>query len=247
MRAIMLSVVSLISCVVAQAATPPILLKDVHRIVCLGDSITQQGEVKGGYVWIIKQYLTALYPDQKIEVINAGISGHRSNDMLARLEKDVLSKKPQLVTISVGINDVWHGFQDNHPKGDGPRGILLKDFTHNVDKIVSKIVNSGSKAVVLSTTVITEEPKAIENKKLLDYNRALRQIAKKHNAIFVDLQKSFHKAINLYYDTSPAHKKVLTVDGVHLNPEGNRFMAKSILNALGVTPAMRMPFKKSIE
>ena len=191
--------------------------------------------------------MTALYPEQKINVINAGIADQRSTEMLARLQKDVLSRKPNLVTISVGINDVWRGFQGNHPTGNGPQGVSLDDFTHNVEEIVSKIVKSGAKVVLLSTTVITEEPKAIENKKLLDYNRALRQIAKKHNVIFVDLQKSFHKAINLYYDPSPAHKKVMTTDGVHLNAAGNRVMAKSILNALGVTPLMRMPVRKSIE
>src|SRR4051794_31980867 len=81
---------------------PPSSLKDVHRIVCLGDSITQGGEAPGGYVWLLRRYLTALYPN--IEVINAGISGHKSTDMLERFQRDVLDKKPNLVTISVGVN-----------------------------------------------------------------------------------------------------------------------------------------------
>ncbi len=247
MRTLLFSFLCAFAAIIANASTPPEALKNVHTIVCLGDSITQQGEAKGGYVWLVRQYLTSLYPEQKFNVINAGISGHRSNDMLARLDRDVIARKPDLVTISVGINDVWHGFQDNHPGGDGPKGIPLADFAKNVDVMVTKITQAGAKAVVLSTTVITEDVKSSENKKLKAYNSALRKIAKDHDAIFVDLQKPFHNAIVMYTDTSPAHVKVLTVDGVHLNPEGNRIMAKSILNALGVTPAMRQNVRHSIE
>ena len=45
----------------------------------------------------------------EVEAAPAGIGGHKSNDMLARLERDVLSKKPQWMTLSCGVNDVWHG------------------------------------------------------------------------------------------------------------------------------------------
>ncbi len=55
------------------APVPP-MLANVHRIVCLGDSITQGGEGPGGYVWLTRHYLQALYPQQNITIINAGIS-----------------------------------------------------------------------------------------------------------------------------------------------------------------------------
>src|SRR5580704_14936633 len=84
----------------------PAALRDVHRIVCLGDSITQAGEGPGGYVWLTRDFLKRIYPGSNgagdIEVINAGISGHKSSDMLERFGRDVLEKKPDLVTISVG-------------------------------------------------------------------------------------------------------------------------------------------------
>ena len=47
----------------------PPLLKGVHRIVCLGDSITQGGEGPGGYVWLVRHYLIALYPQQPIDIL----------------------------------------------------------------------------------------------------------------------------------------------------------------------------------
>src|SRR4051794_28866505 len=91
--------------VLASAQVVPKGLQGVHRIVCLGDSITEQGENPGAYVWLVRHFLNDVYPQEHIEVINAGISGHKSTDMLARFQRDVLDKKPDLVTISVGVND----------------------------------------------------------------------------------------------------------------------------------------------
>src|ERR1044071_4716177 len=160
---------------------PPERIRNVHRIVCLGDSITQGGEGPGGYVWLVRHYLAALYGAPSvsegeatgIEVLNAGISGHKSNDMLARFQRDVLDKKPDLVTISVGVNDVWHGFYDNHPLGDGPRGVPLSDYRRNVEHMIEQAQKSGAKVVVLSTTVIYENLDGPENVKLIGYNAAL--------------------------------------------------------------------------
>src|SRR5437016_1072991 len=58
--------------VVPKQIPVPAPLQNVHRIVCLGDSITQMGESQGGYVWLFRRYLNAIYPSQNIEVINAG-------------------------------------------------------------------------------------------------------------------------------------------------------------------------------
>lgn len=225
---------------------PPPALNGVHRIVCLGDSITQGGENPGGYVWLFRKYLTTLYPAQNIEVINAGISGHKSTDMLARYQRDVLDRKPDLVTISVGVNDVWHGFYDNHPLGDGPRGVSLDDYRRNVEEMTRKAKEAGIRVVLLTTTVIQEDLANRENAKLAGYNAALRELSGKYKTLFVDFQNPFHRIIEAYRKTTGGTENVLTSDGVHMNPLGNRVMAHTLLTALGIRPEARAAVQGAI-
>lgn len=231
----------------AQDAKAPPALEGVHRIVCLGDSITQAGEAPMGYVWLVRHYLGAIYPNHNIEVLNAGISGHKSNDMLARLKRDVLDPKPDLVTISVGVNDVWHGFYDNHPKGDGPAGIQLDDYKKNVESMVSQAQAAGIRVVMLSTTVIYEDLDSPENKKAEGYNAALRDIARRHKLLFVDYQKPFRDLIRDYRKSTGATDNLLTVDGVHMNGPGNKVMAHTLLTALGVPKEAQTAAQKRVE
>jgi len=67
--------------------------------------------------------LTEKHKELGVEVIGAGISGNKVPDLQRRLERDVLKKKPTVVFIYIGINDVWHGESD--PK-KARRSISLK-------------------------------------------------------------------------------------------------------------------------
>ena len=227
------------------AAAPP-ALDGVHRIVCLGDSITQFGDGPGGYVWLFRHFLQHLYPSQNIEVINAGISGNKSDQMLARFQHDVLDPQPDMITISCGVNDVWHGFYDNHPNGDGPRGIKLPEYTANIEKMIDMALAKHVKVVLLSTTVIYENYDSPENIKLKSYNAALKQLAHKYKLLFIDFQPVYWKILNAYHSTG-ASINLLTVDGVHMNPAGNQLMAHVILDGLGIPIADQRSVEKSVD
>ena len=112
-------------------------LAKVHRIVMMGDSITQMGGSPKGYVTLVDQTLDATRPSDPFEVVNVGIGGQKAPDMLARFRRDVIDKKPDLVTLSVGVNDVWHGFRDfakgeRHPSGELPAGVPLPVYLRDV-------------------------------------------------------------------------------------------------------------------
>ena len=110
------------ACALSACAFGELMVKDGDTLAFLGDSITQQGQRNpDGYVNLVLRALEA--EGVKVTAVKAGISGHKSNDMLKRLDKDVLSKKPRWMTLSCGVNDVWH--QDKN------RGVSLEDYQKN--------------------------------------------------------------------------------------------------------------------
>jgi lysophospholipase L1-like esterase len=217
-----------------------IAVKSGEKIAFLGDSITQGGWGNpAGYVRLVVAGLEA--NGIKVEPVPAGISGHKSDQMLARLDKDVLSKKPQWMTLSCGVNDVWHG----------PRGVPLDDamaksgtyddkvatrgtYQKNITAIIDQATAAGVKPVMLTATVIQENLASKENGLLAPYNDFLRQLAKEKNIPLADLFAMFEERIKA--ENKPG-VKVLTSDGVHMNTEGNKLMAIGVMKAFGLSDA----------
>jgi len=247
------SLAAIVATVVIQTTAPiavaEIAVKNGEKIAFLGDSITQGGwDNPAGYVHLVISGLKA----NGVEAVPvpAGISGHKSNQMLARLERDVLSKKPQWMTVSCGVNDVWHGKKgvplDEAMAATGgyefapgeDRGTYKKNMTEIVDKAKAAGVN----VVLLTATVIQEKLDNSENAKLAPYNDFLRQLAKEKSLPLGDLNALFQKRIT---EENKPGQKVLTQDGVHMNPEGNKVMAIGVLQAFGLNEAEIEKAKKA--
>lgn len=199
------------------------LLSDGETIVFLGDSITQAGTSTEGYISLIGVFLGV--NGYEVDTVNAGISGHKSNDMLARLDADVLSHSPDWVSVSCGVNDVWHGFMENR------QGVDLPEYQKNMTEIVERCQKAGAKVLLLTATPIHENPDSPENQKLRAYNAFLRELAKEKDLVLCDQFAAFEDL----YEQKLNDRRVLTTDGVHMNPRGNRLMARTILRALGAT------------
>lgn len=199
-----------------------LLVKQGESVAFLGDSITAGGwSDAGGYVKLV---LDGLQKEGAVVTpYPAGVGGHKSNDMLARLEKDVLSKKPTWMTLSCGVNDVWHG----------DRGVDLESYKKNITAIVDRAQEAGIKVVLLTATPIFEDVNNAQNKSLANYNDFLRSLAKERKLPLADLNAAF--ATELGKLPAKPNSRYLTVDGVHMNPEGNVIMAKGCLAAFGVS------------
>ena len=160
----------------------------------------------------------------KVTAVPAGVSGNCSNQMLARLENDVISKKPQWMTLSCGVNDVWHGVT----------GVPLGDYKTNITAILDKCKQAGIKVMILTATMINEEAND-NNKKLADYNEFLRVKAKERNLLLADLNADMQEAVKARAAaTGLKPGRLLTVDGVHMNPIGDEIMATCVLKAFGL-------------
>jgi len=225
------------------ASRAEIAVKSGEKIAFLGDSITQGGwSNPAGYVNLVIAGLAANGVDAT--PIPAGISGHKSNQMLARLEKDVLSKKPNWMTLSCGVNDVWHSIK-GVPLDDAQAAAKTYEkrdpsepdkgtYQANITQIVERAQAAGVQPVILTATVIKEDLNSPENKNLAPYNAFLRQLAKDKKLRIADLYASFEKAIKA---ANTPGKNAFTGDGVHMNTAGNKMMALGVLKALGLDAA----------
>ncbi|RYG68033.1 hypothetical protein EON80_12465 [bacterium] len=218
-------------------------LQGVRRIVCLGDSITQGGDGPTGYVGMLRNYLSRVAPGQ-FRVINAGISGHKTTDLIERFDRDVLQNNPDLVTINIGVNDVWHGYFDGHTQGGGPRGVPLPQYRSNLGKMVKEAQAKGAVVVLVSPTGVYEDLDGSENARLETYIAAMRDVAQKNKCLFVDWRQPFETYIDLSQTTGNT-EKLLTFDGVHVNDWGSRIMAATLVTALTSPAPKGVKLRKS--
>ena len=211
-------------------ATLPVYAQDAaptqgQKLAFLGDSITQFGfQNPAGYVNLVALALKDTGHD--IIIVPAGVSGNTSKDMLTRFPSSILNKKPDWMTLSCGVNDVWHGVN----------GVDLPTYEKNITSIVDQCAAAKIKVVILTATMIHEDPNDPLNQKLAPYNDFLRQLAKDRKLLLADLNADEHAELAKRKAADPNTKgNLLTVDGVHMNGYGNQMMATGILKAFGLT------------
>ena len=197
-------------------------IKSGESIAFLGDSITAAGaRGPAGYCQLVVRGLALA--GVRTKMIPAGVSGHKSNQMLERLQRDVLAKKPDWMTLSCGVNDVWHG----------KNGVLLEDYKTNIAQIVDQTQAAGIKVMILTSTMIHEDANNDQNTRLSKYNAFLKKLAKEKQCRFADLYSDMQSSL-IAGDGKPQGNQ-LTTDGVHMNTLGNIMMATGVLRAFGMS------------
>lgn len=204
-------------------------LVEGDRIVFLGDSITELGAFPGGYVRVTEETLNATYPDLRLTVIGAGVSGHKVPDCQNRLQRDVLDKKPTIVVIYIGINDVWHSSSGNGTPKDA--------FKAGLESMIREIKGVGARVILCTPTVIGEMTGGANpfDKMLDEYSDISRGVAQETGSQLLDLRKQF-TAYLLEHNKENKDRGILTYDSVHLSALGNKYLASLMLEALGVPP-----------
>lgn len=207
------------------------IFNDMDRIVFAGDSVTDMGSVQpvgeglgdnvgNGYVRAVENLLSAVYPELRIRVTNSGISGNTSRDLLARYERDVVSLKPDWVSICIGINDVWRQF-DCPAMAD--RWVLPEEYRENIEKMIIAVKDSVKGIFILSPYYMEPNREDAMRKRMDEYTAICAELAEKHGCRFVNFQKMYEDYFQIRHSTSIAW------DRVHPNRIGSALMAREFL------------------
>ena len=196
------------------------------RIVFFGDSITQAAVKKGGFIDLMQTSIQQKGMDQNYELIGAGVSGNKIYDLYLRIENDVLAKKPDVVFVYIGVNDVWH-------KSMMGTGTDYDKFGLFYDAVVQKIQSKGAKVILVTPAVIGErnDQSNPQDGELNLYANWIRQYAAQKNIALVDCRKLFLD-YSIKNNPKQLDKGFLTYDRVHLNDAGNQLVADAIWEAI---------------
>ncbi|MFM7358393.1 MAG: SGNH/GDSL hydrolase family protein [Sediminibacterium sp.] len=200
------------------------------KVIFFGDSITEAAVKPGGYIRLMDSIISAANLSSQYELIGAGISGNKVYDLYLRLEKDVISKKPDIVVIYVGVNDVWH-------KATSGTGTDYAKFGSFYEALVNKLQEAGIQVIVCTPAVIGERTD-FSNQQDGDlnlYSRWLRNFSITKKIPLVDLRNSFIQ-YNLANNPQNKESGILTTDRVHLNAKGNLLVASEIWKVIQNIP-----------
>jgi lysophospholipase L1-like esterase len=173
------------------------------------------------------------------KIINAGVPGNTTRAALARLDRDVISQHPDVVTIFFGINDsavdVWKGASE-------PR-VGLAEYQSNLRKMVAAIRQCGATPILLTPNPVSWTPELRKlygskpyepdnadgwNVLLVHYAEAVRKIAGEEKVAMVDVDRIFRD-----YAAQPGHQlSDLLLDGMHPNDTGQRLIAAGVMGKI---------------
>ena len=191
------------------------------KILFYGDSITDAGRARdidvpnqqlgGGYVsYVANQLLERSLSDY--DIYNRGIGGNRVVDLYARIKCDCWNLCPDVLSIHIGVNDVWHEIQRRN-------GVELDRF-ENIYRIMLK----ETIAALPNTRIMICEPFVLRGTAtdekfdrflaVKEYAAVAKKLAEEFSLTFVPLQQAFDEAGAKYGND------VILRDGVHPTMKG---------------------------
>ncbi|MBQ3136460.1 MAG: SGNH/GDSL hydrolase family protein [Clostridia bacterium] len=183
-------------------------------------------ELGSGYPSLVAEELGS----ENYTFINKGVGGDRILDVYARIVRDIIKIKPDVMSLLIGVNDIWHGFDWNNGTG-------LKRFEKIYNILIDELVEElpGTKLIILGAFVLegsatANRPDQPERYSL--FREGVSQVAaieraaaERHGIKFVDLGKIFDEEAERYT------AKALTGDGVHPTQKGHEIIKREWLKA----------------
>lgn len=201
------------------------------KILFQGDSITDVGRSKdndsffgSGYPHLVRAALGYEEPAQH-EFYNRGISGNRIVDLYARIKRDIINLSPDVMSILIGVNDVWHEVSDS------PNGVDADKYFRIYDMLIEEVKEAlpNIKIMILEPFVLpsiaTESNWEYFETEVAKRAQMAKKIAEKYNLSYIPLQESFNKLC----EKAPAGYWLS--DGVHPSAAGHEFIKNEWMKA----------------
>jgi lysophospholipase L1-like esterase len=199
-------------------------------ILFTGDSITDGGRSRTdptflgfSYPALAAAHLQARLAAPDIQIFNRGIGGNRVCDLLGRVNEDLLDLKPTVVSILIGINDVWRRYDRNDPTD-------AKSFEGDYRAVLEKIAEKLKARVVLLEPFVLHVPedRFAWREDLNPKIDVVRKLAVEFGAELLPLDGLFAQA------AAQAPAGYWAADGVHPTPAGHGLIAQAWLENAGV-------------
>jgi lysophospholipase L1-like esterase len=174
-------------------------LKPNQTIVFIGDSITDAERMNAayrpfgaGYVHFTANSLLAKYPQLNLNIINSGVSGNTIHDLKTRWQRDCISHRPDVLSILIGVNDVWRRIAENDLSGAAD----LDEYDSMYRQLISQTKKEcNSRIVIIEPFMFCDDlnnPVFVELRRFVE---KVRTIAADFNAVLVPLQKAIDERI----------------------------------------------------
>jgi len=174
-------------------------LKPNQTIVFIGDSITDAERMSAaykpfgaGYVHFTANALLAKYPQLNLNIINSGVSGNTIHDLKTRWQRDCISHKPDILSILIGVNDIWRRIAENDLSGAAD----LDEYDSMYRQLISQTKKEcNSRIVIIEPFMFCDDlnnPVFVELRRFVE---KVRTIAVDFNAVLVPLQKAIDERI----------------------------------------------------
>lgn len=209
--------------------------KDGATVLFQGDSVTDCGRNRDsdavypanmgdGYPKLFKDIYDTLFPQNNVNFVNRGVSGDRVRNLLERYDEDFKAVNPDFISIMIGINDTWRGY-------DSDDFCTPERFEQEYDLLLSKIKADFPNAEILMIEqfAITSHPERHWNEDLTPKREITRRLAEKYADYFIPMHDILNNATDNEYPMNE-----LSGDGVHPAPTGHSYIATEIFNVLGI-------------
>lgn len=188
--------------------------KRYQRILFIGDSITDAQRLEKpyaplgrGYVHFAAYFLQAKLPHLDLQIENRGVSGDTSRELLQRWKRDCLDHCPDVISILIGINDLWRHFKPVLEAHKTP--VSVEEYKNNLHQMLSGAASAGCQLILMEPFFFCSDPQNPMRRDLNGYLEAVHCLAKTFQTILVPLQQSYEQVKQIVPDSQWSD------DGVH--------------------------------